>query len=544
MPLYARIRIAAFALLFVAAAKPIAAQPPWRWAHLAGDLKTRAYDSAPVAEHGPSADADANVWIAGGDLWILQNIRSGSTTALWRWSANASAWKLATERTQAAERFVPPPPPPTIDATPHAELHHSDEYERAEREAAQRALEERAKEAAAKKSSRTGSPRDSDIDTAMRIAGEDDYEPLEGAQASPALPEEDDNENPMPALLPQRTPSPPTRMREAGLPEARVSAATTSDPAGGRLFMYGGRGGLSAKRGDSLWMYETGTGTWFHLSGDDIDYSAPLCTVTGRHAAQVKGPCVVTAGPGSDAIAFMNGAVYVALQERSAGGVYRVAIWRYVVDGERGWDYLGKAGKDAGPASTTYAVDIELYAYSGALYIYRPLLSIGTGVGVTGEIWRFNVAKSVWSLFASPSIPLENSASWMVDGLLVTHMPGGVLDGVDAARIAPTVAGYENPSETERMIVLNLESGQVVAVERKLVNGMKTKASGLGIFADVNAPGRRFSGVRTGGTVVGDGKLYMFGGGIVNKRNPDKRNDLWLCDLDVAMLRSRAGFSA
>lgn len=483
MPLF-RILIAVYlGLLSLASAQTA----PWSWAHIAGDLTSVAYDVTPPSNHGPSADSDVNMWVTQNDVWILQNTPGKRSTALWRWSSATNVWKLAGETEQSIEGFVPPPLPQTIDATPHATLHHSDEYELAEREAARKASEK---------------------------AKQD----KEGGKLEETTERQE--------------------VTDRRHPEAVLEAATTSDFEKGRLFMFGGRGGLSAKRSDAFWMYETENGKWTKFSGGEIDYTQKMCTIEGNHAAPEKGPCIITTSSGFNAIEFMDGAVYAAIQERGQDGKYTISMWKYDVDGDKKWSHLGVAD---GPLATSFPVKMQMYANDGSVHLYRKFVEIGSGSDVVGEIWRYQVASRAWSLVSSPTVPLKRTATWVVNGLIITYMPGGLLDGANSNVKLPEVPGLGGVKETERFIILDLVSGKLAAVEKPGVNGLETLAGNLGEFSDAYTPGRRFDGVRTGGYSASDGTLYMFGGSLVKKRNPDQRNDLWQCKLNVSSLREAAG---
>ncbi len=469
----------------------------WQWAHMSGDIENVAYDASPESDTQPPADVWANVWTtAGGDLWVLRNRRDKEETQMWRWAGGENKWMLMMDSEQDALTFEPPPRPENYGQETHPDLITADDaYEEAERRAAELAAKKREEE---------------NLENTDR-------------QQMPI----------MKSLWPAKG--------TGQLPQGRLDAATTADATGGRLFMFGGRGGYSRKRGDALWMYEITEGKWTLLSGGDIDYSGELCSIRESREDPKNGPCVISTSIGHDELVYYQGRVYLVVQERE-NNEHRIAIWCYDVDGSREWAFLGVAGEN-GPAATTFSVPVRSYVYDGSLYIYRALQVVGKEGAVAGELWKFEMDQKSWSLAARPALPLERTASWMVDGMIVTHMPGEMLAGVAGNRELPDVNRWWKNADADRFIMFDISSGKYGAVQKKEVNGKEVNAAEVGDFENWTSPGRRFAGVHTY-AAVGDGEayLYTYGGSLIHKRNPDQRNDLWICKVDIAELRRAAGF--
>lgn len=480
--------------LALGAATLVTAQ--WQWAHLSGEIENVAYDATPESDTSPPADNNANVWTtAGGDLWILRNRRDKEETQMWRWARVESKWMLMMSTAQDALTFEPPPRPDNYGQETHPDLITADDaYEEAERRAA---------ELAAQKSQEQN---------------------LENSDRQLSVSE---------SITPAKA--------TGELPQGRLDAATDADAAGGRLFMFGGRGGYSRRRGDHLWMYEITEGKWTLLSGGNIDYSTGLCSVSDSRNNPKNGPCVISSSIGHDELVYYEGQIYLVVQERE-NNQHRLAIWCYDVDGSREWSFLGIAGEN-GPAATTFSVPVRSYAYDGSLYVYRALQVVGKSGAVAGELWKFNIADKSWNLIANPALPMERTATWMFNGMIVTHMPGDMRAGVAGNRQIPDVDNWEQNSDDDRFVLYDIATGKYAAVQKNGVDGRNAIAVEIGEFSHSSTPGRRFSGAHTyAATGDGEAYLFMYGGSLVHKRNPDQRNDFWVCKIDIGELREKAGF--
>lgn len=467
----------------------------WQWAHLSGDLTSYPYDSEIESSDVPPGDTGANVWAtASGDLWVLRNRRDKSETNFWRWDSSSKRWTMIMSSAQKEVEFVAPPKPDNFGQEADPLLFEgAEDYEEAERRAAAEA-QNRALFPLLKRTSRQANT----LRTTSR------------------------------------------QEQDATLPEARIDATLATDIHGGRLFMFDGRGGISTERGDMLWMYNVWENKWTLLSGANIDFGN-MCSVQGSRQNPWKGPCVISAGVGYSDLTYYEGKIYLTAQERTNGESHSVAVWCFDLDGDRQWSFLGAAGNGNGPKETSFTVHVQSFAYDNGLFIYRPLQIIGLESKVYGEIWKFNLGDNSWSSFTSPAVPLENAVSWVIDGLLVTHMPGDIRGGVAGDREVPNVDGWADPWEAERLVVMNLSTGYYSGVQKKVINGMEMKrVSEKYAQGWENTPGRRYGAVG-GGHMVGDGLLYMYGGSLENKRNLDQRNDLWACKINLPKLRAAIG---
>lgn len=470
----------------------------WNWSYLSGSLESESFESTAEADSQPPPDWTANFWTtANGDIWILRNRKDSPETNMWRWDASGKQWILIGDSSKEVPVFKPPPLPDNFGLVLDPGLSiPEDPYEEAERAAIEQG-----------------------INTASR--------------------QETDDGVPLPSLEPTDTSTGMQEEAVSELPEARIEASTASDTYGGRLFMFGGRGGISTKRGSHLWMFEVTSMTWTLLSGADIDYSN-LCSIQESRNSPENEPCTISTSTGFDSLVYFEGKVYLVSQERERDG-YHMSVWCFDVDGSRAWSYLGSSSGNE-PQATSFAVFIKSYVYKNKLYIYRPLEFVGQEQAVSGEFWSFDIETKSWDIVVKPALPLERTAAWLVDGILISYMPGDVRGGVSGQRQIPAVEGWDDASNADRMVLFQLETGKYFAVQKDGTNGFELSSEQAEEFAYSNTPARRYDGVQISSGSFANGQLYLYGGSLVRKRNPDQRNDLWQCNMDFEALRSSARF--
>lgn len=564
------------ALIVVPFCIAVAEQNPWQWAFLSGSERSFANNELATFRDFPSITGLRNAWTsADGDFYVLENRKDTYETIFWKWTADSSEWKVLSKTKQERKVYKPPSRPANVDATstfkpPPREYEQADEDTVASGLKAGISSDITGDQSISKKeveddiatSSKVGStPKDvhgdsqlNGVTLAVREKGQENYVPhVANAQGGKPNGREPEAANSFGS--PQSGAA-----SQFVLPEAPLNAATAVDRYGDRFFMFGGRGGLSLQRGTYLWMYEVKKRKWTLLSGGPLDYSKPVCHPVERMSSPLRfdlGPCSDQVSGGYETLMYSHKTLFVLSQysaQKTQGGLPQTAfqLWQFSL-GTKRWEYID-VPNDGTPPLGTYAVKTFGVATANTLWMYRPFFALGGtnstgGSQVVGEMWRYSLKQNRWILSRAPALPLENCATWLWGRYMITYIPGSFQAGASSKRRAPAIPGVTKDANgrtalIERLVAFDMMTGKYFALERPEVSAAALNYSIMSEFDSSNTPQRRFKGVVTGtmafaaktsnsSTTLG---LYMMGGSLSHKRNPERRNDLWQMKLNLEAL--------